>query len=200
MSKQTARKRKGKKSGGPKATNSFAALVGNAQTNALKPYIEQLVQMASYQAIQSLSRPVLNHVQAVQQTQLAMLRLLKAGEAITDESMMCTAMDIEDEALEVSATEEAAKEGDLVRIDFKSKLENQDEFNPSERVQINSLASKNASGTVQTNIVELEEALVGKAAGDVVEINIPGEGEAPLATIMNMTILRVSTKKEAVSE
>ena len=200
MSKQTATKRKKKKSSAGRPTNSFAEMVGSAQTNALKPFIEQQVQMAVYQGIQSLSRPVLNHVQTVQQTQLAMLRLLKAGEAVTDDSMRETGMDIEDEALGLEVTTEASKEGDLIRIEFRSKLEDQEDFNPIETVQINALAVKNQAGQYQTGNEEVEKALLGSKASETVKLTLPGAAEGDTASLIEMTVLRVSNKKEAVNE
>lgn len=197
-SKRVDKKLKDKKKK-PHQTHSFAQMVSQAQLNALKPYIEevvqQTVQLTVAQNMQHISRLVLNHISQVQTRQLAVEKLLD----LDKEKLSFHIAEIEDDAFGFETKEGMAEKGDKVRVEVQSKAEDEDAFGESEKVLINSLLSEDVNGNVQT-LKELEEGILGLKSGETKEIVLPSAENEEKGSVMKIKVIRVSSKIEKEEE
>jgi len=155
----------------PKANASFdqmmAAALSKAQLNALKPYIDQIVE----QAIISML-PVVR--QSAQELGAMNSRHLIAMQQLLDvdsEALSERIADLEDEALGQEKTHSPIKVGDSVR--FSVKEPDNDEY---ERITLMQCAVPLSTGSYQTGDQAFEEALIGMSESDTKELtleNIP---------------------------
>jgi len=192
-------KKRVKKSTGNHANDSFANLVGKAQTASQKAYIDQAVsirlQQLAQPMFQQITKLVLDHIGQVQTRQLAVERLL----SVDSDKLAVAVADVEDEARGYVVSTEAAKEGSLVRISTLSKAEDDEDFGDEEKIQINELLKKDPNGNVQT-LIEIETNLVGLKTGESKQFVIPAESEEGKATVMKVTVVRISEKVETEND
>lgn len=167
--------RKKKKSSGPKATNSFANMMSQAQLKALKPFIEQQVQMQGFQIQQKVTRLFLEQMAGIQTRIIALEELLLETTNLTQADMATRVTEVEDKGMGYELVEGPAAENDMVRIDYKEKEEGAEYAENWEKLRINALGRK-VQDRVQT-IEELETALVGMTSGEEKEVYLPPETE-----------------------
>ncbi len=174
--------------------------MSQAQLNALKPYVQALVAEQFQQATQGIYQFVMNERSQMQTRQLAFERLLKANTTwFTEEVLALAVADVEDEALGLKTTDDAAKEGDKVRVELQVMAHNKTEWTPGNKLAIHELNVKGPNGSVQTHEA-LENAVIGMKVGETKEFLVPEpveEGKEPEHTRVKVEVKRISRALEA---
>jgi len=171
------------------SNQSFSQLMSQAQLNALKPYIDQ----QSHIILNKVSKLVLDHLANIQTRHLAIESLLKSKVGLTQEEINFEITEQEDMAFGYQEAEVAA-EGDLVRLEVRSKIVDAENFSEWEKIRINSLLRK-VEDRVQT-LLELENLIVGMVKNEEKEFVLKGEGENSKDSCIQFKINKVSRKIE----
>jgi hypothetical protein len=184
----------------PAANKSFDQLVGDATLARLKPFIQQSVNQAAQQIVQSFYQISMNERTMMQTRQMAFERLLKENCPWFNEDVLALAVaDVEDEASGMKVVDDAAQAGDKVRLEYEVKPKDQGEWTAPAKLAVHSLLTKGPGGNVQTN-EGLEAGLVGLRVGESRELLLPEpteEGQEPENTRVKVTVKRVSRVPEA---
>lgn len=162
------------------ASLSFAQMVGKANQEALKPYIDAVMgQMAD-----ELSKRLFRQLGNIQTRIMAMEDILMNKFEVTEREIESAVATIEDDAWQYQLAERPAKEGDLLRVTIRTR-EPDKEFSKAVKRQITSLMSKPYSMGSPT----IEEAMVGMTAGETKEVSM-NEGKY----LVEILVERVSEK------
>ena len=151
------------------ATQSFSSMVGKANQEALKPYVEALVgHMAD-----DLSKRLFRRQADVQVRLMAIESILMAKLGITEAEINTAVADTEDKATGYKeAFDRGAKAGDLLRISIRTKKPKEDTWTAPQLRQVTNLMNDGMPPEAPFSLgaKELEEALVGAATNDVREV------------------------------
>lgn len=144
-------------------TQSFAQLVSQANRDALKPYIDEQVQIKSSQ----LARQHLSAISEIIAPMAALTRLLVKKGIVTNEELTEARFDTEDEAWNLKATTEGAAEGDYVRIQFQTREDKEgSEYGEEDHLSVRRLGNAQA----QQLPTDWEAGMIGMKAGETREI------------------------------
>jgi hypothetical protein len=108
---------KKKNKGQPHQTQSFEQLVGQANRNALKPYINQLFGSLA----NDLSQRLFTRMAIFQNRIEALESILKMKLNVTQEEMDTALFDLEDKVTGYQKVDRPAQEGDLLRLTMRVK-------------------------------------------------------------------------------
>lgn len=172
------------KNGSPQVhpTRSFQQLVGHANKEALKPYIDQQVVMAESRLARTL---IERHLQPVHEWVGAFERVLEKVLNVEPSVLENAVADVQDERTGFTLSDSAAEEGDRVRATIATKAKKDEDFNDPQKIMVDNLAR--APFLVNE---KFEKALLGVTPGEVKEIPF-GEGDSEV--IAKVTVERVST-------
>lgn len=179
-------------------TKSWEQMMASAQLNALKPFIEQQVQMTGQIILQRLSSLVMENLANIQSRQLAFEKLLN----VDSDKLALAVADVEDDASGCVAVDLPIQADDRVRIEYWAKKADTDSYEDrAERILIHELLKTNNEGRVQT-LGSLESALVGMKSGDVQELKLAlnEEPEDLKYLDIKVKVVRVSRKRVGVVE
>lgn len=171
-----------KKSGQEHMQKSLGQLVSKAAIAQLGPQIEEVVKYYVKHLGEQLSNEQASTLQTLFARVVTIERILMEKHGYTAEDLAEKVSTLEDEkegALKVSGPAEL---NDIVRLEIKTKMTEQKEFQGSSRLKVTS------TGTGQTLGEELENALLGMSQGEVKEIVFGKDG---LMTAQ-LTVNRVS--------
>lgn len=161
---------------------AFAELVGEKNTEALKPFIAQQIKMLG----SDLARHQLRAQGDLITNDGALRSLLYKKGVITENEFYEERFLIEDSALGYIESKEAAKLGDYCRISCRSKKPEDAEYGGEQNFAINDL------GNAPYNLPkELEEAVIGMTKNEVKVTTIPQQ-EQKLE--VELTLNRISFK------
>lgn len=157
---------KKKAQGGTKqhATQSFAELVGEANRNALKPYIHEVFGHLA----DSLSQRMFKQMANIQTRIMALETILTAKLNLTQEQLENAVMDVEDTATGYQTVNRPATPGDLLRISLRTRPKGQADWSDTQRRQVTNLMNfgKPEGGPLSLGSVQVEGALIGMSKGD----------------------------------
>lgn len=201
MSKNSRNKKKD--SAAVRPTQSFAQLMSDAQLNALKPYVQNLVAEQFQAATRGIYQFIMNERSMMMTRQLAFERLLKAHTDWFSEDLLGTTIaDVEDEALGLVSVSTPVESGDKVRIEFQAQPTDQTEYGEVHKVIIKNVLTKGPNDTFQTHEA-LETGLVGLNLNDTREFMVPepvDEGKDPEYTRIKVTVKRISRAQPKAQE
>ncbi len=173
------------------ATKSFTELVGEANRNALKPYIHEVFgHMAN-----DLSRRVFRQQANIQTRIMAVEELLKSKLGVTQAEIEAVVANVEDQATGYVTATRPAKEGDLIRLSLRTKSKDQTEYSEVMRRQVTNLMNLGMDLNAQLSLgsKEVEGALVGMSTGEVKVVTLEDDFKVEL------TVERVSEKYVAAA-
>jgi hypothetical protein len=174
-------------------SKSFEQLVGQANREALKPYIDEVMQDASQQILQRLAQAQMQMAAPIQVrlTVLEKIVMEKLGE--TKESLAERVLQVEDEATGHVKVEDGAQVGDQLRTIGWVKVEEQENYNAPMELTIHSLGKSPRPEVPFQTYKELEEGLVGIKAGETREIVVNlSTGDTTKAYTFKIAVSRVS--------
>lgn len=192
-----------KKSSGaaPHPTKSFQTLVAEEGNRLAKQIIEPLVvdyvTNAAQQVKQQLAYSTIRTLAEIKTRMGALEKILISKGLFSDTELSEAILDIEDDALGYSKVE-TASEGDTLRVSSRSGADA-----ASLGLPTNVLIAK--LGANKSFPTEVETALLGKKAGDKVQVSSETKtkdkdgNETSSTTTYEVTVIRVSRKKETES-
>lgn len=165
----------------PRPTDSFANLVGKANRDALKPFIQQEVA----QARGELARQQLSYFAPVVTRLTVLERILQEKFGYTREQLTEISWDVEDTALGLVKTDEPAAEGDHVRLTANFKVNGRDKVEES---IVDHLDQPHPITQQKKLLGDSEKLLIGAKTGDTVSMPSP----VPGITDFTILVQRVS--------
>lgn len=166
------------------ATRSFEQLVGAANREALKPYIEHEVT----EVANRMAGRLFKQMEPTQTRVLALEKLLQTKLGVSDAEIETAVADVEDDATGLVASTETTAAGDTVRATVRTKAKTAETFGE----ETHRMMFENLGKAPFTISERFETQLLGRKTGDVIEIEL-GEGDG--AVIAEVTLDRVSTPK-----
>lgn len=173
--------------GGKHQTQSFQQLVGQANRDALKPYVEQLVVAHVSNLGNQIAARMFTQLGNIQTRIIALERVLQQKLGLTNEELANLVLDIEDEATGYSKVDRAAQAGDFLRIELATKTSTETEFSRNVKREVASLGSDSDKNP---DTKTMNDALVGMKAGETKEIMVG-------AVAVRLTVNRVSEAPKA---
>lgn len=169
------------------ATQSFEQLVGAANREALKPYIEQVVLHHVNNLSRQLGAQTFTHIGNVQTRIMALEKVIQSKFGLSEADIQNLVMDVEDEATGHKMVARPAQKGDCLRVTVSTKNKDEAEFTRTVRKEVLSLGAETPTFTKV-----VDDALEGMSAGESKEIAL-GEG----AVLVRVVIDRVSEPAQA---
>jgi hypothetical protein len=165
-----------KKSSQQHVTQSMGQMVSRAALAQLGPEIEQIVrsyvqQLGNQLAVQQASTLETLFARTIVLESIVMEKL-----GYTVEDLTAKVADIEDDKEGLKKADGAVELNDVVRVEIKTKSNDQAEFQGSSRLKISQI------GSGQTIGPELEGAVIGMNAGETKEVKF-GKDQAMTASI-----------------
>lgn len=197
---QAAIERKGTK-GGVHQERSFQELVGQANRDALKPFILECVNELEPILRQEFSRLLIESLAPVQTRLMVLEKLAMEKWGVTEETLALRLLDVEDEATGHVMTLDPAEAGDLLRVTATLRVEGQEKWSKPMNLIIRRLAKPQLNPeTGQLSFQtypELEQALVGAKVGETRETPVEiVNGEVTVKYNFKVTVDRVSRNEE----
>lgn len=147
----------------PHPTMSFTDLVAKKNTDTLKPYIDQQINQLGMKLAQGqlgALAPTLLRLSALED-------VLKEKLGETDESLATRVVEMEDRALGVELSQDAAAAGDTVRYSIQINGEGQ-----LHKQTARNLGKPRTDSTPEQ--LQIQQALIGLSAGEATVVEIPG--------------------------
>lgn len=165
-----AKKRTGNSQKKAHPTQSFEQLVGAANREALKPYINELFDNMA----DELSKRVFRQQANIQTRMMAIEKILQDKFSISETDIYSAVADIEDEATGYQTASRPAAPGDLLRITIETKKETDQDWSGFQRRQVTNLMNKGMDPTAMLSLGPpiVEGALVGLSAGESKELTL----------------------------
>lgn len=179
---------------------SFSQLVGEANREALKPFIQEQVINAARIIQANLARQQLESLAGVQTRIVALEKIVKEKLGYTDDQLAELILVVEDEATGHTENTEGARQGDLVRVRIAGRPVSSDPskdqgFGPETKLSIHHLGNE----PTQTN-PDLEKGMLGMKKGETKEIEVDfpqkdeqGNEKEPIKYLFKVTVDRAST-------
>ena len=177
-----------KQHGAAHASESFAQLVGKAQSGALKPQVQQVVQEVLSPILQNIQRILQQDKEMLQIRQLATERLLQQFiPGFTSEALIEAIADVQDAGVGVVKVTDAIQQGDTVRFEVETFKDDKWLEPAKMAIQQVDIAT---NGNYQT-VESLEKQLIGLTTGESRELDVI-QGTETLKCRVN--IKRISRK------
>lgn len=184
--------KKRKQNNQPRPTQSFQNLVAQTATKMLHKDIDQRIMVMGRQLAANQSRELAEILTRIS----AMERILIENNLTTLDNLVETIATIEDEALGLVKIEAGEAEvGDKLRLTLSSKESEKEEYGETSQITVNNL-----NGEQLTLPKELEEALVGARAGELVKTSFTSRDKTIDVKMVIDRISRDITEKEVSSE
>jgi hypothetical protein len=170
-------------------TQSFAQMVSNSNVKSLEPVVQQMVEQQSQKVAQVLSSQLIDALAGVQTRLMVLERVTIEKLGISKEDLGRRILEVEDEATGHKETD-TIERGDLVRVTLRATKEGMVGTPPPTPVILRHVGEPLNQEAPYQSYRELEEALIGKKTGDVVDVQVqvPTAGEYTF----NVVIDRVS--------
>lgn len=180
---------------GMHATQSFTQMVGKANQEALKPFIQEQVINAVRIIQANLARQQLEALAGVQTRIVVLEKIVKEKLGYTEEQLADMILQVEDEATGHTENTSGAVEGDLVRMRVAGKPASEEKYGPETKLSVHHLAKE----PTQTHL-DLEKGIIGMKKGETREIEVQfpqkdeqGNEKEALKYAFKVTLDRAST-------
>lgn len=186
------KKRKGKDPGRVRQLHpqqSFKQMVTDATLQKFQAYIDQQVQGVAGALAQQQTKQFEN----IYLRQAVLEQIIEEQLGITKDELANRVAETQDKHEGLEPVTGAVEEGDRVRLEVKTKTEDQDEFQGASRLLVDNVGSGNTLGP------ELEKPIVGMLAGETKEIKF-GKDKSMLASVLVNKVSRRPEPEEAESE
>jgi hypothetical protein len=172
-------------------SKSFSDLVGKANQEALKPYIDQKV----LEVQRNLAKMVLSTNAEVLKKILAVVKVLEEEKVIPVNRVVEKEFEIEEQAWGHTHSTETVKNGDFLRFDTRVKKKDSEEF---EQAMKNTLRTfgENKEGYPE----ELLKVLGEMKAGDVKNVKLNNPQDEKESLDVEVKLVRVSTPNPTKEE
>jgi len=179
----------GNKKGQQRLQQSMGNMVSRAALAQLGPHIEQMVVDYVNQLGSNLSTQTASTLESMFSRIVVLETILIEKMGYTKEDLANKVADIEDQNQGLKKTESSVEKNDVVRLEIKTKMKEQTEYQGTSKLRISQI------GSGQTLGLELESAIIGMKSGETKEVEF-GQNKEMLAQITLNRVSR-SEKKQA---
>lgn len=179
----------GNKKGQQRLQQSMGNMVSRAALAQLGPHIEQTVVDYVNQLGSNLSTQTASTLESMFSRIVVLETILIEKMGYTKEDLANKVADIEDQNQGLKKTESSVEKNDVVRLEIKTKMKEQTEYQGTSKLRISQI------GSGQTLGLELESAIIGMKSGETKEVEF-GQNKEMLAQITLNRVSR-SEKKQA---
>jgi hypothetical protein len=167
---------------------SMGQMVSKAALAQMGPAIEKYVQAVVQRLGSQIAMQQVSTLETMFSRIVVLETILMEKFGFTKEDLATKVAEVEDEKESLKLVDGAVEEGDVVRLEVKTKSKDQTDFQGSTRLKIYNI------GSGQTIDKELESAVIGMKAGETKQVEF-GEDKQMVA---ELTVNRVSRGEKPV--